>query len=89
MGESLPPAGERSQGAKQETEGAKETNQKMTGYIYLQSEKPHYEGSQYYPGLWTVGFYDPDGKWNPESDHCSQKEAAERVHYLNGGYENE
>jgi hypothetical protein len=35
--------------------------------------------------LWTVGFYKPDGSWEPESDHGSSEEAAERVHYLNGG----
>ncbi|MBO1005630.1 hypothetical protein [Pseudogracilibacillus auburnensis] len=43
-------------------------------WVYLQSE----------PGLYTVGFYKPDGKWEPESDHASREEAAERVHYLNG-----
>jgi len=35
--------------------------------------------------LWTVGFYDPEGKWIPESDHPTAKFAAARVHYLNGG----
>jgi len=35
--------------------------------------------------LYTVGFYDPNGKWNPESDHETREEAAKRVHYLNGG----
>lgn len=44
-------------------------------YVYIQSE----------PGLWTVGFYAPDGTWHPESDHPSPAQAAERVHYLNGG----
>ena len=44
-------------------------------YVYIQSE----------PGLWTVGFYTPDGQWKPESDHGSPEEAAKRVHYLNGG----
>ena len=43
-------------------------------YVYIESEK----------GLWTVGFYSPDGKWHPESDHDSTEKAAERVHYLNG-----
>jgi hypothetical protein len=37
------------------------------------------------PQLWTVGFYDPKSEWYPESDHRSEKEAAERVHWLNGG----
>lgn len=44
-------------------------------YVYIQSE----------PNLWTVGFYSPDDKWNPESDHKTKESAAERVHYLNGG----
>jgi hypothetical protein len=39
------------------------------------------------PGLYTVGFYDPANKWQPESDHSSPEEAAKRVHYLNGGDE--
>lgn len=46
-------------------------------YVYWQSE----------PGLWTVGYYSPDGERHPESDHASPAEAAERVHYLNGGNE--
>lgn len=44
-------------------------------YVYIRSE----------PGLWTVGFYAPDGSWEPESDHGSTEEAAVRVAYLNGG----
>jgi hypothetical protein len=44
-------------------------------YVYRNSE----------PGLWTVGFYDPDGKWHPETDHTSTQAAAERVRELNGG----
>jgi hypothetical protein len=43
-------------------------------YVYIQSE----------PGLFTVGFYDPDGKWQPESDHRDAEDAAERVAWLNG-----
>ena len=35
--------------------------------------------------LWVVGFYDPQGKWQPESDHDSRESAAKRVHWLNGG----
>lgn len=46
-----------------------------TAYTYVRSE----------PGLWTTGYYDPDGKWQPDSDHGSQEEAATRVHWLNGG----
>ena len=47
-------------------------------YVYIRSE----------PQLFTVGFYSPDGKWEPESDWATQREAAERVHWLNGGNNN-
>jgi hypothetical protein len=47
-------------------------------YVYIQSE----------PGLWTVGFYTPDCKFNPESDWDNREDAAKRVHYLNGGNDN-
>ena len=46
-------------------------------YTYLRSE----------PGLWTVGDYAPDGKWQPESDHDSREDAAQRVAWLNGSGE--
>jgi hypothetical protein len=46
-------------------------------WVYKQTE----------PNLWTVGFYDPQGKWHPESDYSDSDEAAKRVHYLNGGHE--
>lgn len=45
-------------------------------YVYLESELHK---------LFTVGFYRPDGTWEPESDHETSEEAAARVHYLNGG----
>lgn len=44
-------------------------------YVYIQS------GSNVY----TVGYYDPNGDWYPESDWGDKEEAAKRVHYLNGG----
>lgn len=47
----------------------------MTSWLYIKSEAE----------IWTVGFYDPTGKFHPESDHLTPKDAAERVHYLNGG----
>lgn len=46
----------------------------MYVYIYSRSEKLH-----------VVGFYDPDGKFQPESDHSNSEDAAKRVHWLNGG----
>ena len=46
-------------------------------YTYLRSE----------PGLWTVGDYAPDGRWQPESDHDSREDAAQRVAWLNGSGE--
>lgn len=44
-------------------------------YVYITSE----------PGLYTVGFYAPNGKWHADSDHDSAADAALRVHWLNGG----
>lgn len=44
-------------------------------WVYIQSE----------PRLWTVGFYDPKGKFHSDSDHGSPEAAAKRVAYLNGG----
>jgi hypothetical protein len=44
-------------------------------WLYIQSELR----------LWTVGFYEPNGRWKPETDHDSAEAAAARVHYLNGG----
>lgn len=46
-----------------------------TNYVYIRSE----------PGLWTVGFYKPDGTFNSESDWDNTEDAAKRVHYMNGG----
>jgi hypothetical protein len=43
-------------------------------WVYKQTE----------PGLWTVGCYDPNGRWHPDSDHANQEDAAQRVAYLNG-----
>ena len=37
-------------------------------YVYIKSE----------PGLWTVGFYKPDGTWETESDHGSSDEMEHR-----------
>lgn len=48
----------------------------MSGYLYLRTESQ----------LWTVGFYTPDGEWEPESDHGSKDAAALRVMRLNSGY---
>ena len=48
-------------------------------YVYIRSE----------PHLYTVGFYDPTGKWHAESDHESTEAAAQRVHWLNGGRDEE
>ena len=44
-------------------------------YVYVKSEAH----------LWTVGFYDPNGKWQAESDWESAEDAAHRVAWLNGG----
>lgn len=47
----------------------------MSGYVYRQAE----------PNCYTVGFYDPNGDWQPESDHQDREVAALRCNYLNGG----
>jgi hypothetical protein len=57
------------------TTTSQETTTMTTSYVYRRTE----------PTLWTVGFYRPDGTWEPESDHGTADEAAARVHYLNGG----
>lgn len=45
-------------------------------YVYILTETN--------PDLWTVGFYDPNGQWHPESDHACKEEAAQRAAWLNG-----
>ncbi len=52
-------------------------------YVFLKSETTSFREATAY--LFTVGFYDPDGKWIAESDHDMLDEAAARVNYLNGG----
>lgn len=44
-------------------------------YIYIQTDTQQ----------WTVGFYNPSDEFIPESDWATKEEAANRVHYLNGG----
>lgn len=44
-------------------------------YVYIESEK----------GVWTVGFYDPKGRFITDSDHTERNLARCAVHYLNGG----
>lgn len=52
----------------------------MNCWVYIQSEFARTDGVN----LWTVGFYGPDDKWNPDSDWNSPEDAAKRVNYLNG-----
>lgn len=47
-------------------------------YVYISFKKS--------VGCATVGFYDPAGEWNPESDHPTDEAAARRVIRLNGGH---
>jgi len=51
----------------------------MGTWIYVKSE----------PQLYTVGFYSPEGEWHAESDWDTRQAAAARVHYLNGGTDDE
>lgn len=50
-----------------------------TMWVYIRSE----------PGLWTVGFYSPDGKWHSDSDHVWREDAATRTAWLNGSHTQE
>lgn len=54
---------------------------KQSNYVYIESPNGTGDGR----GLWTVGFFRPDGSWEPASDHTSEEAAANRVHWLNGG----
>jgi hypothetical protein len=45
-----------------------------SAWVYINSE----------PGLWTVGFYAPDGTWHSDSDHDDREKAAVRCAWLNG-----
>ena len=47
-------------------------------WVYMRTEFDPYE-------LYTVGFYSPNGKWHTDSDWDTKEEAANRVHWLNGG----
>lgn len=51
-------------------------------YVYIKSEQACADNNWH--DLWTVGFYKPNGQWEPESDHCNRAAAAERVAWLNG-----
>jgi hypothetical protein len=49
-------------------------------YVYIQnSGDPNGSGASY-----SVGFYDPQGRWQPESEHGESEKAARRVAWLNG-----
>ena len=43
-------------------------------FVYLNSE----------PGLWTTGFYDPNGRWHADKDFNDPEDAAGRCAWLNG-----
>lgn len=44
-------------------------------FVYIRSE----------PNIYTVGHYNPDGKWFADSDHATVDAATARVMALNGG----
>ncbi len=46
-------------------------------YVYKRTEFSPY-------CLYTVGYYEPNGKWIAESDHDNTGDAAKRVAFLNG-----
>ena len=36
-------------------------------------------------GVYTVGFYDPQGNWHEDVEFVTKDDAAHRVNFLNGG----
>ena len=52
-------------------------------YVYICSQRGNMHNE--WTALYTVGFYDPNGEWVPESDWSEKEIAASRVHFLNGG----
>lgn len=53
-------------------------------YVYIETERWTDEKGVKHR-LYTVGFYKPEGQFEPEGDYDNKTDAAERVHYLNGG----
>jgi hypothetical protein len=59
----------------------------VSGFVYIQTEKA---GAEICPGvhhdfdLFTVGFYNPDGKWNPVEDFNREDAAKDECSRLNG-----
>ena len=53
-------------------------------YVYLETENWVDDDGQR-RHLYTVGFYDPRGRFIAESDHEDKGKAAQRVAWLNGG----
>jgi hypothetical protein len=51
-------------------------------YVYEQTEFAGRDGATNH--LYTVGHYDPTGKWHSESDHSTREQAAARVRWLHG-----
>jgi hypothetical protein len=47
-------------------------------YAYVTN---HFDGE----AIFTVGFFTPEGAFHTDSDWISRTDAAQRVHYLNGG----
>jgi len=52
-------------------------------WVYKKTEIPSRDND--FQSLYTVGFYEPDGKWHSDSDWTNQRDAGDRCHYLNGG----
>lgn len=51
-------------------------------YVYVRTEKAGKDGAEH--DLYTVGFYCPEGRFIPDSDHATTDAAAKRVNFLNG-----
>jgi hypothetical protein len=54
-------------------------------YVYLRPNYLDEQGRTVHENIWTVGFFDPAGRWQPERDCSTRDAAAARVAWLNGG----
>ena len=53
-------------------------------YVYIETQGWETRDEEH-KKLFRVGFYNPSGGFETESDHSDPNRAASRVHYLNGG----
>lgn len=53
-------------------------------WVYLHTDTT-YDDEGAVHRTYTVGFFDPDGRWYADDDFLTREAARMRIHYLNGG----